>query len=184
MELYYLFSWSGTINKIIQQYHFLVSRKPTSWNNSWAFLQCQFLVVPVYCLQNNQETESDYRLCSFLSTGIYKTKFTCSTLTVNGPLDWHSGQEPTLTSEYEFWKKGPKIAPHLLQSYFTCCNWGKTPERRVTTPPIRIIVFKWICLRRVTNSSTAMFMLEVVNKSRQVKDFTLYCESDHKQVSW
>ncbi|WVZ10836.1 hypothetical protein V8G54_015366 [Vigna mungo] len=71
---------------------------------------------------------------------------TCSTLTVKGPFDWHSGQDPTFTSEYEFWKKGPKIAPHLLQSYFTCCNWGKTPERLVTTPPIRIIVFKWICL--------------------------------------
>lgn len=73
--------------------------------------------------------------------------FTCSILTVNGPFDWHSGQEPTFTSEYEFWKNGPKTAPHLLQSYFTCCNWGKTPERRVTTPPIRIMVFKWICLQ-------------------------------------
>lgn len=119
----------------------------------------------------------------------YKHKlknFTCSILTVNGPFDWHSGQDPTLTSEYEFWKNGPRIIPHLLQSYFTCCNCGKTPERRVTTPPIRIMVFKWICLESTKhwwtwNPNRTLIRCKVSENDFQV---TVCCVSDHKPVSW
>jgi len=41
-----------TVNQIIQQYHFLVSWKPTCRRNSRAFLECKLLVIPVYCLFN------------------------------------------------------------------------------------------------------------------------------------
>lgn len=110
-------------------------------------------------------------------------------LTVNGPFDWHSGQEPTLTSEYEFWKKGPRTVPHLLQSYFTCWSWGKTPERLVTTPPMRIIVFKCICLRIISNIKVTWEIKERKKKKGTVKEdkgrlVTLYFVSDRIQVSW
>jgi hypothetical protein len=44
---------TSTIDKIVQKYYFLVSGKPTSRNNSWAFLKSEFLVVPVYSLRES-----------------------------------------------------------------------------------------------------------------------------------
>lgn len=59
-NIYNLFSRSSTINEIIQQYHFLVSWKSTSRNNSRAFLESQFLVVPIYCLQQTNLAEISF----------------------------------------------------------------------------------------------------------------------------
>jgi hypothetical protein len=59
-------SWTSTIKQIIQKYYFLVSGKPASRNNSWAFLKSKFLVVPIYCLHENSliirgtEIDSNY----------------------------------------------------------------------------------------------------------------------------
>jgi hypothetical protein len=52
-ETYNFLSWASTINQIIQKYYFLVSGKPTSRNNSWAFLKSKFLIVPIYGLHEN-----------------------------------------------------------------------------------------------------------------------------------
>lgn len=52
---YNFFPRTGTINQIIEQYYFLVSWKPSCRHNSWAFLECEFLVVPVYRLQQSKE---------------------------------------------------------------------------------------------------------------------------------
>ena len=52
---YNFFPRACTVNQIIQQYHFLVSRKPTCRHYSRAFLECKLLVIPVYCLQQGLE---------------------------------------------------------------------------------------------------------------------------------
>lgn len=67
--------------------------------------------------------------------------------TSNGPLDWQAGQEAGLTTSLMFWKKGPSVKLQRMQSYLTCCNCGKTPVRRVTTPVSRTSWFRWNCLR-------------------------------------
>jgi len=52
---YNFFPRACTVNQIIQQYHFLVSWKPTCRHNSRAFLECKLLVISVYCLQQDVE---------------------------------------------------------------------------------------------------------------------------------
>lgn len=49
-ESYNLFPRASTINKIIQQYHFFVSWKPTGRHNPWALLESKLLVIPIYRL--------------------------------------------------------------------------------------------------------------------------------------
>ena len=66
--------------------------------------------------------------------------------TSKGPLAWHAGQDAGLTTSLMFWKNGPSVKPQRRQSYLTCCSWGKTPDRRVTTPVSRTSWFRWNCL--------------------------------------
>lgn len=61
IENYNLLSRPGTINKVIQQYHFLVSWKTAGRNNSRTFLESEFLIVPVYCLQQRMGNQSARR---------------------------------------------------------------------------------------------------------------------------
>lgn len=74
--------------------------------------------------------------------------YTCSELTLNGPLDAQEGQFPTEISREDSWKKGPIKAPHLMQSYLTYFNCGNTLLLLVTTPDTRTKVFKWNWLDR------------------------------------
>lgn len=73
-------------------------------------------------------------------------------LTINGPALWHSGHEPGLTSEFCDCTNGPRIYPHLLQSYLTTDNCGNTPVVAVITPTVLTSWFKW-SLRNVLSSS-------------------------------
>lgn len=63
-----------------------------------------------------------------------------------GPVDWHSGHEPGLTSLFCDWKKGPTTNEHLTQSYLTMLSCGRTPVQLVTTPVVLINKFRWSCL--------------------------------------
>ena len=72
-------------------------------------------------------------------------------LMVNGPLLWHSGHEPGLTSVVCDCVKGPITYEHLLQSYLTIDNCGKIPVVDVTTPDVLINWFKCSCLLESRN---------------------------------
>lgn len=82
----------------------------------------------------------------------YKLHFlhnlTWSMFISKGPRDWHSGQEPGLTSWLGDWKNGPRIKEHFWQSYFTMLSCGRMPVLLVTTPQVRINWFTCSCLQK------------------------------------
>mmetsp|Transcript_24161 Transcript_24161/g.77560 ORF Transcript_24161/g.77560 Transcript_24161/m.77560 type:complete len:212 (+) Transcript_24161:223-858(+) len=75
----------------------------------------------------------------------WKLRYTvCSVFTVNGPVDWHSGQLVGFISSSDVWRKGPTTKPHLEQLNLTSFSCGNTPVRRVITPCVITRPFRWM----------------------------------------
>lgn len=70
-------------------------------------------------------------------------------LTMNGPELWHSGQTPGCSSVCWDCTKGPKMNPHLLQSYLTTESCGRTPVVAVTTPIVLTSWLTWSFLKEI-----------------------------------